>query len=187
MATYNNGFPVSYPQMYYPQQYQQPMPVMQQPMTQQMQPQQATQPQPMPQAHGSTMIWIQGEAGAKSYMVAPNTTVPLWDSESQRVYLKSVDAAGMPSMKILNYTIEETPNIGAPAQKAVTGPVSASDHDKEYAAKSEQDALKQAITGVRSDIEAIRAELETFRGDLYGIAGKKPSTNAKKKEALSDE
>lgn len=53
------------------------------------------------------IIWVQGEAGAKSYMVAPNTTVQLWDSESQTIYLKSADASGMPSMRILDYTIRD--------------------------------------------------------------------------------
>lgn len=55
----------------------------------------------------SSLIWVQGEAGAKSYMVAPNNTVALWDSESQTVYLKSADASGMPSMRILDYSIRE--------------------------------------------------------------------------------
>lgn len=53
------------------------------------------------------LIWIQGIEAAKSYMVAPNTTVALWDSESETVYLKSADASGMPSMRILDYTIRE--------------------------------------------------------------------------------
>lgn len=51
------------------------------------------------------IIWVQGEAGAKSYLVAPNTTVQLWDSEAQTIYLKSADASGMPSIKTLDYTI----------------------------------------------------------------------------------
>jgi hypothetical protein len=51
---------------------------------------------------------VQGEAGAKSYLVAPNNTVQLWDSESQTIYLKSVDASGMPTMKVLDYTIRDT-------------------------------------------------------------------------------
>lgn len=70
------------------------------------------QSQPMPNAQSQPtannnggIIWVQGEAGAKSYLVAPNTTVQLWDSESQRIYLKSTDASGMPSMKVLEYTI----------------------------------------------------------------------------------
>ena len=61
-----------------------------------------TQPQT-----NSNLIWVQGEAGAKSYMVAPNTTVQLWDSETNTIYLKSADASGMPSMRILDYTIRD--------------------------------------------------------------------------------
>ena len=53
------------------------------------------------------LIWVQGEAGAKAYPVAPNATVQLWDSEAQIIYLKSADASGMPSMKILDYTVRE--------------------------------------------------------------------------------
>ena len=69
--------------------------------------------QPIPQVNGQTkvntpqtgLIWVQGEAGAKAYLVAPNQTVQLWDSEEKTIYLKSADASGMPSMKILDYTI----------------------------------------------------------------------------------
>ena len=78
---YNNG----YYQNYYSQ--------MQQPTQQPMQ--------------NNGIIWVQGEAGAKSYLVAPNTTVQLWDSEKQVIYLKSADGSGMPSMKILDYTIRD--------------------------------------------------------------------------------
>lgn len=40
-------------------------------------------------------------------MLSPNTTLPLWDSERQTIYLKSADASGMPSMKTLDYTVRE--------------------------------------------------------------------------------
>lgn len=50
------------------------------------------------------IIWVQGEAGAKSYMVAAGNTVPLWDSEKQTIYIKSCDASGMPSMRVIDYT-----------------------------------------------------------------------------------
>lgn len=95
---YNNGFPIGYQpaQIYYPQQYQ---------PTQQNQFQNLQMPS---QQSNSSIIWVQGEAGAKSYMVAPNTTVQLWDSENQVIYLKSADASGMPSMKILDYKIRES-------------------------------------------------------------------------------
>lgn len=55
----------------------------------------------------SSMIWVQGIAGAQGYSVAPGQTVPLFDSEEQVVYLKSVDQTGRPSMKILDYTIRD--------------------------------------------------------------------------------
>lgn len=61
------------------------------------------------------IIWVQGESGAKAYMVAPGNTVPLWDSENQTIYLKTVDASGMPSMRILDYT--ERTAMQAPAQQ----------------------------------------------------------------------
>ena len=64
---------------------------MQQPMVQQ--PQQIQQPQPQT---NNGLIWVQGEAGAKSYLVAPNTTIMLMDSEQNRFFLKSADASGMP-------------------------------------------------------------------------------------------
>lgn len=67
-------------------------------------PQQA-QPQPPQQTQTQSLIWVQGEAGAKSYLVAPNSTVTLWDSESQTIYIKSADATGMPSIRTLDYTI----------------------------------------------------------------------------------
>lgn len=49
-------------------------------------------------------IWVQGEAGAKAYLIAPNATVTLWDSESPTIYIKSADANGIPSTQILDYT-----------------------------------------------------------------------------------
>ena len=72
--------------------------------------QQPTQPITPPTAPTQTpqmsndMIWVQGLAGAKAYLVAPNTTVTLWDSENPVIYLKSCDVNGMPSMKILDVT-----------------------------------------------------------------------------------
>ena len=124
---YNNGFPVNYPQ-YYPQ-YQQPQP--------QAPAQQTTQ--------NNSMIWVQGEAGAKSYLVAPNTTVQLWDSESPIIYLKSADASGMPSMKIIDYTIRENVNT------AHNGPLK--EKVEEYVTKVEMDEFRAEISQKIEDIK----------------------------------
>lgn len=57
----------------------------------------------------NNLIYVQGEAGAKAYHVAPNTTVVLWDSESPTIYVKSADMMGYPTMTILDYKRRETP------------------------------------------------------------------------------
>jgi hypothetical protein len=55
---------------------------------------------------------VNGEQGAESYLVAPNQTVVLFDSGSHTIYLKSADQMGMPSIKILDYTIRsEVPEV----------------------------------------------------------------------------
>lgn len=37
--------------------------------------------------YSQPIIWVNGEEGAKAYMVSPNHTVALWDSESQTIFL----------------------------------------------------------------------------------------------------
>ena len=64
-------------------------------------PQMQTVPQ---QQVNQGLLWVSGEVGAKSYLVAPNSTVLLMDSDAQRFYLKSADNAGMPSLRIFEYS-----------------------------------------------------------------------------------
>ena len=59
--------------------------------------------QPM-QPQSNQIIWVSGEAGAKSYLVAPGNTVMLLDAENSVFYLKSADASGMPlPLRIFDY------------------------------------------------------------------------------------
>lgn len=74
------------------------------------------QMQPTPQVNQG-LLWVSGEVGAKSYLVAPNSTVLLMDSDSSRFYLKSADNAGMPSLRIFEYSeVTNTPttSVNAP-------------------------------------------------------------------------
>ena len=59
--------------------------------------------QQMPQ-RPAVPLWVQGEAGAKAYPVAPNSSVILMDSENNVFYIKSADASGMPMMRTFDYT-----------------------------------------------------------------------------------
>ena len=81
-------------------------------------------------------IWVQGEAGAKAYPVAPNSTVQLWDSESQTIYLKSADASGLPSMKTLEYSVKEaqpTVKVAEKSQVDLSGYVTKEEFEKRIA------------------------------------------------------
>lgn len=53
------------------------------------------QPQQSQQTTGG-ITWVQGEAGAKSYIVGAGATALLMDSEANCFYIKSTDASGMP-------------------------------------------------------------------------------------------
>ena len=98
------------------------------------------------QQNNNGLIWVQGESGAKSYLVAPNTTVLLMDSESQRFYLKSSDASGMPlPLRIFEYT-EKAQNAPNPASGAQSIDLSS------YATKAEFDAFKGEIDGILKGI-----------------------------------
>ena len=74
---------------------------------QQPQIQQMPIPQP-PISSNDTMLWVLGEVEATSYPVAPNNTVTLWDKNQDTIYIKSVNAQGVPSMKILDFTERNT-------------------------------------------------------------------------------
>lgn len=102
---YNSGYYPQYqngavPDMLnqYKGQYQQ-MPIQQNIPTQQMQ-------MPIPptaQKPSNELIWVQGLEGAKGFLVAPNNTVVLWDTENPVIYVKSADASGIPSMRVLDF------------------------------------------------------------------------------------
>lgn len=82
----------------YKGQYQQ-MPMQQNIPTQQMQ----MPILPTSQKPSNELIWVQGLEGAKGFLVAPNNTVVLWDTENPVIYVKSADASGIPSMRVLDF------------------------------------------------------------------------------------
>ena len=131
MAFYN-GYPATYQPIY---------------------PVQGTQMSYANQQQQNGIIWVQGEAGAKSYMVAPNNTVQLWESESQTIYFKSADASGMPSFKILDYTIRDS------VKTAANSPVSVSqDNLSGYATKDEIKAVSEQLSALKKKVDRLTKE-----------------------------
>ena len=90
----------------------QPNPNMNQFNQQYQQPMVAQPTVPAPQANNG-LVWVQGDAGAKSYPIAPGCTVMLMDSEGERFYLKSADASGMPlPLRVFEYTERNNAHTG---------------------------------------------------------------------------
>ena len=130
---YNNYFPVTY-QPVYSQQHQYP----------QAYSQMAAQAPVAPQ-NSNSIQWVQGEAGAKAYPLAPNSNALLMDAESEIFYIKSVDASGMPQpLRIFEY--KEV----FPVSETVD--VSHSHDDKpEYATKEELNDIKKMLEEIKTN------------------------------------
>ena len=134
----------------YPQQMAQPMQNAQMPM----------QGQPT-----NDFLWVLNENEATSYPVAPNNTVILWDKNLPTVYIKSVNAQGVPSMRVLDFT-ERT----ATAQKQ---PVSAP------FGSANNFVTIDSFNALKGDVEALRGKLDEFNA--------KPVAKSKKTEAENHE
>lgn len=119
---------------------------------------QMVQPAPAPQTtasnSGNNLNWVQGEAGAKAYPVAPNTSVLLMDSEESVFYIKATDSSGMPQpLRIFDYT--ERTSHNAP----------------------------KSVPAVQTDI-VTREEFERLKEDVTRLAKgvRKPQTGKDKEE-----
>ena len=135
---YNNYYPASY----YQPTYTQPQMIPQQAI-------QPTVPQQQPQQNNSSIIWVQGEAAARSFNVMPNQSVMLLDSESSTFYIKSADASGMPlPLRIFDYTERNTnQNVEQPQIQKHT-------EDQEYITRDEFERRIAEITSSRRQMNA---------------------------------
>ena len=131
----------------------------QQPMGQPMQNAQM----PMQGQPTNDFLWVLNENEATSYPVAPNNTVILWDKNLPTVYIKSVNAQGVPSMRVLDFT-ERT----ATAQKQ---PVSG------LFGSANNFVTLDSFNALEAKFAALEGKVEEFR----------PKASAKTKKELVDE
>lgn len=127
----------------YKGQYQQQMPMVQQPI-----PQMPMQPTQMTVAND--MIWVLSEGEAQSYPVAPNNSVILWDKNSDVVYIKSVNAQNVPSFRVLDYKERTTDNTPKTPQK----------HECQCGSKF---VSKEDFKSLQSEFEALKSELDDLK------------------------
>lgn len=105
------------------------------------------------------LLWVSGEVGAKSYLVAPNSTVLLMDSDAQRFYLKSADNAGMPSLRIFEYS--EATN--APTTSVNTPNLDENVLNDKFVTREEYEGLKRQYESIMerlNSISSVNTEVE---------------------------
>lgn len=99
---------------------------------------QAIPPMPQNPLPQSGVQWVSGEQEARSWMVAPNAAVALWDSTAPTVYLKQADASGKPTLKV--YDLVERLASAPDAQKAPAA---------EYVTRKEFDTLAALVSEMK--------------------------------------
>ena len=117
--------------------------------------QQKMQYQQMPQQpmamHNDPMLWVLGQTEAESYPVAPNNTVTLWDKNQPTIYIKSANAQGVPSIRVLDFT-----------ERTANAPKNADKHDcqcgDKFATKEQLAALEGKINEITAIVDELKAK-----------------------------
>lgn len=132
------------------------------------------------QTSDSYIVWVQGKAGAQSYPVRRGTTLPLFDSEGDYLYIKSVDNNGIP-LPLVTKVLSDPPVETKEDNVELTPQVDMS----EYVTKEKYDELKKKY----DDLEYRILELETkptsnisstFTGNTFNNTRKDGNDNGTK-------
>lgn len=111
-----------------------------------------------PQSDSDARIWVQGEAGANSYLVAPNSFVRLWDSLSPVFYEKRADASGRPTTEIFEYK-----KRSEVAPMTSTNTINSAGYDEQLKKLEERISIleqKEVKTDAKSNVKSILDDSE---------------------------
>lgn len=99
-----------------------------------------------PQEQTQNLIRVNGMDGAKTYQMTPNSTVALFDSNEDIMYIKTTDGAGFPSIRTFNF-VEITQN-----EKSTTNQDYISRQEFEEFKKELMSNGKQSISRSKSNL-----------------------------------
>lgn len=99
--------------------------------------------------HTDPMLWVLGQTEAESYPVAPNNTVTLWDKNQPTIYIKSANAQGVPSIRVLDFT-----------ERSANAPKTPEKHDCKCGDKFATKEQLKALEGKYDEVIAIVEELK---------------------------
>lgn len=140
--------------------------------------QQATQPAQSNQS----LIYVQGEAAAKSWMVGSGQSVLLMDSENPVFYIKSADASGIPlPLRVFDYK-ERTQNTPQGAPQATQS--EQINLDDKYVTRQEYDALQGKCMEI---LERLNNFSAACNGNDIAKRAEKPSGGTRNKGGSANE
>lgn len=84
-----------------------------------------------PQEQAQNLIRVNGIDGAKAYQMPANSTVALFDSNEDVMYVKSTDGAGFPSIRTFEFTEKVNAEVKSP--------------DVEYISREEFEKFKKEL------------------------------------------
>ena len=84
-----------------------------------------------PQEQAQNLIRVNGIDGAKAYQMPANSTVALFDSNEDIMYVKSTDGAGFPSIRTFEFTEKVNAEVKSP--------------DVEYISREEFEEFKKEL------------------------------------------
>jgi hypothetical protein len=104
--------------------------------------------------HG--FVYVTGIEGAKAYQMPPNSEMPLFDSTCDgRMFIKTTDGAGFPTIKVANCTTEESQPKPDPD---VT--------------QDDMAAMHKEMDELRARCQELSAEVSELRSMIGGQGGK---------------
>lgn len=90
--------------------------------------------------------WVQGELAAKSYIIPPNSTAFLMDSEAQKFYIKSTDASGIPSpLRVFEYSETQNAAVSEPKPAGTDKFITREEFEKRLADFAAKKTVKKEV------------------------------------------
>ena len=162
---------------YYPQNYQ---PIVQ---PQMIQPQQVqTTPQNVNQVpsqiQNGGFIPVRSESEARSYPVAPGTSVTFKHETAPYCYTKTLGLSQFEAPKFEKYRLVKE-------EEETDSSETKEDLSTIFATKEEIGKVVGVVKGIDDVISALKSDVEAMKGDMYGMAGRKKVS--KKASEVEDE
>lgn len=155
---YQNYFPVGYQPMYQ-QGYQQPTPQAQPQMQQQ------SYAPTQNQVQNGGFVPVRSEAEARSYPVAPGTSITFKNETAPYCYTKTMGFSQLEAPRFEKYRLVKEDE---PENSEASGEVK-----QEYVSKADFGVVVDSVKGLNEVVALMKSDVDGLKSDVYGLSGRK--------------